>query len=308
MHEPRGHAPGPDKRTVREAFNRAAHSYDGAAGVQRAACAELARFAAPYRPAGALTRVLDAGCGTGHALALLGERFPAATLLALDFAPAMLARLVVMAGHTAAMHGDVDRATEQDAGSAPETTHPAAPRAAPTLLRPRVLPLCGDLEALPLAAASIDLVWSSLALQWCDPHRAFAEFARVLRPGGAAWLATLGPGTLRELREAFAAVDDAEHVITFHPPAHWLASAARAGLAVRAHDTCTVHALADDLRSLLAGIKAIGAHSVGAGRRRAPLGKAAWHTLQARYERHRRSDGVLPASYDVILIALARPE
>lgn len=301
MHEPRGPVSGPDKRAVREAFNRAASSYDGAAAVQRAACAALARFAAPYRPAGSLTRVLDAGCGTGHALALLGERFPAATLLALDFAPAMLARLVV-ARTGAAPPGDTERAAIHDAGSDVESecgfAHPAC----------AAVPLCGDLEALPLADASVDLVWSSLALQWCDPARAFTEFARVLRPGGAAWLATLGPGTLHELREAFAAVDDAEHVIRFHPPGHWLASAAHAGLAVRAHDTCTVYALADDLRSLLADIKAIGAHSVGAGRRRAPLGKAAWRTLQARYERHRRSDGLLPASYDVILIALTRPE
>jgi malonyl-CoA O-methyltransferase len=290
MHERRGPIAGPDKRTVREAFNRAASSYDNAAAVQRAACAALARFAAPYRPAGSLTRVLDAGCGTGHALALLGERFPMATLLALDFAPAMLARLVVA---RAAVHG-----AGSDVASTCGFAHPAC----------AAVPLCADLEALPLADASIDLVWSSLALQWCDPVRAFAEFARVLRPGGAAWLATLGPGTLHELRDAFAAVDDAEHVITFHPTEHWLASAADAGLAVRAHDTCTVYALADDLRSLLADIKAIGAHSVGAGRRRAPLGKAAWRTLQARYERHRRSDGLLPASYDVILIALTRPE
>jgi len=301
MHEPRGPIAGPNKRTVREAFNRAASSYDSAAAVQRAACAALARFAAPYRPAGSLTRVLDAGCGTGHALALLGERFPVATLLALDFAPAMLARLVVACAG-GVPPGDTARTAVHDAGSDVASTCGFAQPAC------AAVPLCGDLEALPLADASIDLVWSSLALQWCDPVRAFAEFARVLRPGGAAWLATLGPGTLHELRDAFAAVDDAEHVITFHPPGHWLASAADAGLAVRAHETCTVYALADDLRSLLADIKAIGAHSVGAGRRRAPLGKAAWRTLQARYERHRRSDGLLPASYDVILLALARPE
>lgn len=273
MHEPdRLGTPRPDKRTVRAAFDRAAHSYDSAAAVQREACAHLLRFAAAYRPGGTVARVLDAGCGTGHALSLLSAQFPDASAIALDFAPAMLARL------------------DKPARQAP------------------VQPLCADLEALPLADASIDLVWSSLALQWCDPACAFAEFARVMRPGAAAWLATLGPGTLHELRTAFAAVDDAEHVIGFHAPEHWLAGAAQAGLIVRAHTTCTIHALAADLRSLLADIKAIGAHSVGAARRRAPLGKAAWRTLQSAYEGHRRADGLLPASYDLILIALARPE
>ena len=43
--------------------------------------------------------------------------------------------------------------------------------------------LVGDAEALPLAAGSVDLVYSSLALQWCHrPELLFAELARVLRP------------------------------------------------------------------------------------------------------------------------------
>jgi malonyl-CoA O-methyltransferase len=47
---------------------------------------------------------------------------------------------------------------------------------------------------------------------------------------------------------------------------------------------------------------------VGSARRRAPLGRAAWRRLEAHYERHRRADGVLPASYEVILLALDKPE
>ena len=40
--------------------------------------------------------------------------------------------------------------------------------------------VAGDVEHLPLAPASIDLYWSSLAVQWCDPARALAEARRVL--------------------------------------------------------------------------------------------------------------------------------
>jgi malonyl-CoA O-methyltransferase len=261
-----------DKRAVRAAFNRAAGSYDSAAAVQRDICAALLRFAAPHLPRNTIARVLDAGCGTGHALALLAQRFPDAALIALDFAPAMLARLEC------------------------PPTHPPA------------LALCADLEALPLADASIDVAWSSLALQWCEPRVALAELARVLRPGAVAWIATLGPATLHELRAAFATVDDADHVIGFHPAAHWLASAVHAGLVVQAHQRRPLYALGADLRSLLRDIKAIGAHSVGATRRRAPFGKAAWRALEAHYEQHRRSDAMLPATYDVILMAVARPE
>lgn len=260
------------KQTVRGAFDRAAASYDSAAEVQREACRRLADFAGALPQPEPVRRVLDAGCGTGYALGLLAQLYPSATPIALDFAPAMLAQLPT---------GDTP-------GNAPQ-------------------PLCADLEALPLAAASVDAIWSSLALQWCEPAVALREFARVLRAGGVAWIATLGPQTLHELRGAFAAIDDADHVIRFHPRERWVAAAAAAGFAPIADANAPVFALAPELRALLHDIKAIGAHSVGPQRRRQPLGRAAWRQLEARYESHRRADGLLPATYDVILLGLKKP-
>lgn len=254
---------------MRSAFDRAAESYDGAAVVQREICHRLAGFAAAAPHVGAPCRALDAGCGTGYGLDLLASLCPGAELYALDFAPAMLIRL---------------------AASRPGTG---------TSL------LCGDLEALPLAGGVMDVVWSSLALQWCDPAVALAEIARVLRPGGVAWLATLGPATLWELRDAFAAVDDAEHAIRFHAVEHWRNTAAAAGLQVGAADSQPVHAFAPDLRQLLRDIKAIGAHSVGSEPRPA-LTRAGWRVLEGRYDAHRRPDGQLPATYDLILLALRK--
>lgn len=258
------------KQQVRKAFDSAADSYDRAAAVQREVCHRLAALAAATPPSGSVSRILDAGCGTGFGLDLIAHAHPEAHVVALDFAPAMLARL--------------------------RQNSPAA----------AVAPLCADLEALPLAAGSIDAVWSSLALQWCDPALALAEIARALRPGGVAWIATLGPATLWELREAFARVDEASHVIRFHPPAEWIAAAAKAGLSPVARDLEPAYALAPDLRGLLRDIKAIGAHSVGEQRRRKPLGRAAWRTLEAAYDAHRRPDGLLPATYDLILLALKK--
>ncbi|THF63477.1 methyltransferase domain-containing protein [Pseudothauera rhizosphaerae] len=253
------------KAQVRRAFHRAAPTYDRAAQVQREVCARLAALAAAHACRRPVKRVLDAGCGTGHALDRLAATHPGAQLLALDFAPGMLARI--------SGHGRI----------------------------------CGDLEHLPLAGGCLDALWSSLALQWCAPDRALGEIARVLAPGGTAWLATLGPQTLHELRAAFRAVDGAAHVIDFHPLETWQTAAETAGLAVRALECAPAWALAPDLRSLLAGIKAIGAHSVGSAPRK-PLGRAAWRTLAAQYEGWRRPDGLLPATYDVILLAVERPQ
>ena len=257
------------KQAVRDAFDRAATSYDSAAAIQREICHRLAGFAAAAPCADTPRHVLDAGCGTGYGLDLLASLCPEAQVLALDFAPGMLRRL---------------------AASRPEGD--------PALI-------CGDLESLPIACESLDVVWSSLALQWCDPALSLAEIARVLRPGGVAWLATLGPATLWELREAFAVVDDAEHVIRFHPLDRWREQAADVGFDVIAADAPHVHALASDLRHLLHDIKAIGAHSVGSGPRPA-LTRAGWRRLEACYEAHRRADGLLPATYDLILLALRK--
>ncbi|NTV10290.1 MAG: malonyl-ACP O-methyltransferase BioC [Zoogloea sp.] len=173
---------------------------------------------------------------------------------------------------------------------------------APAMLSmlPEALPaVCGDLEALPFGDASFDTVWSSLAVQWCHPATVFGEIARVLAPGGEAWIATLGPGTLWELRQAFASVDTAEHVIGFRAQQEIANELAASGLSVEVSERATVRAWAPDLRTLLADIKALGAHSLGAGRRRAPLGRQAWVRLMADYEQHRTADG-LPASYDVL--------
>ena len=259
------------KRAVRQAFNRAADSYDGAAAIQREICHALAALLDAHPPVEPVAAVLDAGCGTGYGLSLLAQRFPQATRVALDFAPAMLSRI--------------------PAAAQPDHPH---------------LPVCADLEALPLAAGAMDAVWSSLTLQWCDPALALAELARVLQPGASAWLATLGPATLWELRDAFSSIDDAQHVIRFHDAAHWQQAASVAGFSVLEASTRPMYAVAPDLRRLLRDIKAIGAHSVGPERRRQPLGRAAWRTLEAHYEQHRRPDRLLPATYDVIFLALRK--
>ncbi len=73
-------------RLVRRSFDRAAETYDTAATLQRQVCRLLFEAIADAAP----RRILDAGCGTGHALGLLTERWPDAEIVPADFAPAML--------------------------------------------------------------------------------------------------------------------------------------------------------------------------------------------------------------------------
>lgn len=273
------------RHAIRAAFERAAARYDAAAHIQRETCSRLTAFGTGFDRSLALApgaRVLDAGCGTGFGLAALDRLCPGTHRIGVDLAPSMLAHARQRAGRT----DDVPAGDPEAAA---------------------FLPLCADLEHLPLARASLALVWSSLALQWCAPRAALAEIARVLAPGGLALIATLGPHTLRELREAFAAIDEHRHTIDFHAPAHWSAAATGCGLQVEGVENVALQACAPDLRRLLGDIKAIGAATVDGERRRRPLGRAAWARLEAHYERHRRADGQLPATYDLILLALRKP-
>ena len=246
----------PSKARVRLSFERAAPTYDSAAAIQRRICDRLLDALPPLT----VTRLLDAGCGTGYALPLLMKRFPQAQAIGLDLSPAMLQRI-------------------------------AAP----------CCRIAGDLEHLPLAAASLDLYWSSLAVQWCDLPAALREARRLVRPGGALALASLGPETFGELRQAFADVDEYRHTLAFHSAEEVRIMASEAGLAAIDVQRRTELAHYSDFKSLLRSVKAVGANQVGLGRRTSLMSRSAFQRAEAAYEAQRTADG-LPLTYDVITL------
>ena len=252
---------GPAKKDVASSFSRAAQDYDSVAGLQRDVGRELLASLddGPKSPA----VLLDLGCGTGFFQPDLCNRYPGASRIGLDLAPGM-----------------VEYARAHDAGGGHW--------------------LVGDAESLPLATDSVDLIFSSLAIQWCHrPEQLFAEFGRVLRPGGRCVFTTLGPDTLRELRAAWAAVDDRQHVNSFLPSQRLAAAAGsipgiRLTLQTRRH--CMQYSRVGEL---LAELKTLGAHNMNRGRR---PGLTSRKTLQGMLQAYEdwRVDGLLPATYDVI--------
>jgi malonyl-CoA O-methyltransferase len=161
--------------------------------------------------------------------------------------------------------------------------------------------ICGDIEMLPLADKSVDLAFSSLALQWgVQPDICFREIRRIMNPGGLFLFSTLGPDTLRELRQAFKAISDIPHTNGFldiHDVGNLLSSNGFSDPVLEA-DLITVEY--DDLQDLMKDLKGIGASNVSQQRSRGLLGKQKLTTLREEYEKFRIKDK-LPATYEVII-------
>lgn len=168
-----------DAAEVRRAANAAARTYDEAAALQKVVRERLLERLdyVSLQP----KVILDLGAATGHGSAALAQRYPDATVVAVDIAEQMLLQAMSV---------------------------PAQPR--------EFTAVCADAAALPFRNASVDLVFCSLLLPWCNaPTRVFEECRRILQPGGLFNFATAGPDTLYEMRAAWAEVDSATHVNRF---------------------------------------------------------------------------------------------
>lgn len=215
------------------------------------------------------SRWLDLGSGTGCFSRALAQTFARSEGLALDLAEGMLryARPLGGADHYVA----------------------------------------GDAENLPLRDASVDLMFSSLAVQWCPDFSAvLSEAGRVLKPGGVFAFASLCVGTLFELRDSWQAVDGMVHVNRFREFGDYQRLCAASGLGVRSLDVLPHVLHYPDVRSLTHELKALGAHNINPGRRGGLTGRARLQALINAYEGFREEKG-LPATYQVVYAILAKP-
>jgi len=266
-----------DKRQLRRSFERAAATYEGAAVLQREICGRALERLDLVKLAPAA--ILDAGSGTGFAAQALARRYPLATVVEFDIAPAML-----------------------------KAARTRLPRWKKWLGRRRELFVCGDNEQLPIRAGTVGLLWSNLAFQWAnDLPRVFSECQRVLQPGGLLTFTTFGPDTLKELRQAFAGDGGRVHVNRFYDMHDIGDMLVHSGFADPVMDMEQVTLTYADVETLMRELKAIGAHNVAVGRSRGLTGRGAFDDLRRRYDGLRRN-GRLPATFEVVYGHCWKPE
>lgn len=254
-----------DRRRLQFSFGRAAPVYAQAAVLQREVETRLIEqldYLEDKTPA----RVLDVGSGPGRASGAMKKRWPRADVIAMDLALPML--------HEVPKHTRFWRPVRR---------------------------VCADAAQLPFADASMDVIFSSLCLQWvAHLPRALDEFRRVLREDGLLLFSTFGPDTLIELREAYIAGGESD------PPLSSFAAIQQVGDALMAagfrnpvldrdHYTLTY----PDVRSLQQELRIIGAGDARAVRPRGLGGKRRQARMREAYEGLRR-DGVLPSTWEVI--------
>ncbi len=253
-----------DKVSVKKSFNRAAKSYNHAAILQEEVLSRILQRLQYIRHKP--ETVIDIGCGTGKAFKGLKKRYSKSRIVSMDLAFSMLQE-------TSSQYGIFDKKTLINA----------------------------DMEHLPFARSSFDLLFSSLALQWAnDLPVTLAEFRRIARPGALLMFATFGPMTLAELRDAWCGVDCRPHVHQFVDMHDIGDSLMSAGFAQPVVDSETIRLEYSEFRPLLDDLKGIGASNADRNRSRGLMTPSKLKQLEQCYRKFGYQGGKYFATYEVV--------
>lgn len=260
-----------DRELLIRRFGRAAATYDDVSILAREVARRMDERLDYIRLAP--KRILDLGCGTGADFDALGKRYPAAVRVGIDFALPMLERA---------------RGERGLFGRLRAFGRPAAPSL-----------VCADAASLPIARASMSLVWSNLMLNWLtDPLPALREMHRVLEVDGMLMFSSLGPDTLKELRSAFpqAYGERVHRFIDMHDLGDALVAA---GFSDPVMDMEVLTLTYGDLDELLRDLRLSGSVNAGTKRARGLAGKSGWAAARTALDTLRRG-GRLPATFEIV--------
>ena len=248
------------KIKIARAFGTASNSYDISARLQRFSGKNLMRLLPQESSIKSNKTVLDLGSGTGFFTDILAEGY--ATVIGLDLSKQML-------------------------------------QFAKKSRSENITWLEADAHKMPLQNNSVDLIYSNLVIQWCDPLDVLLqEILRILKPGGSFVFSTLTEGTLFELKSSWAQVDDEQHVINFKSEAQ-LQQLLNSSQSTLVENKCQDIVLEyENVLHLARELKALGANYVSS-RHKGLAGKDKWFKMSESYKDFIEPNGVYPATYRV---------
>ncbi|MBN9289428.1 MAG: malonyl-[acyl-carrier protein] O-methyltransferase BioC [Gammaproteobacteria bacterium 39-13] len=254
-----------NKIDIARSFSMAAKTYDQSAFIQKEIGQRLIDrldlIKAPPQT------ILDVGAGTGFLTRQLQQKFPQSKIIGLDLAQGMM----------------------QFAKSKQPWQ----------LWKNKPFYVCGDMEQLPFANQSFDLIFSNFTLQWSFAlEKTFLELKRVLKPNGFLFFSTLGPQTLIELRQSWT--DSITHVNEF-TDMHDIGDAL---LKTRLNDPVMdmemITVTYSHVKQLLRDLKATGARNMNLTRAKGLTAKNHFEKMFQAYEAFKRPDNLYPATFEVI--------
>ena len=259
-----------NKEYKRKSFNRAASTYDSYSVLQDLISDNLIDRLKIIKLSP--LDILDFGCGTGRNGLKLKKQYKASKIINYDFSENML-------------------------------TEARRKQKVFFLDKVNLSPysyLCADIESIPLAENTIDLVWSSSSLQWCnDLPLVFSQIKKILKPGGLFIFSTFGPNTLVELREITESLFGEKKTNTFidmHNIGDLLMSSGFSDPVLDAENFVMTYS---HIQKLFMDIKSIGATNGNASQGKGLSGKSYINKIAEEYESY-RSESLLPASYEVV--------
>ncbi|WP_295894166.1 malonyl-ACP O-methyltransferase BioC [uncultured Vibrio sp.] len=212
--------------------------------------------------------VIDLGCGTGYFSKKLRER--GATVLCVDISDSMLVQARSRCGEEKMSY------------------------------------LVADAESLPIDSKSVDYVFSSLALQWCqDLSVPMREIRRVLKEKGEVYFSTLLDGSLHELKKSWKKVDEYQHINHFDSSNQVKIALAQSQFGDINLDFSEITVWYDSAFAVMRDLKGIGANHVS-GRSQGLTSRQALIKVEQEYQVFKNHQNQLPVTYQVCLGAIHR--
>jgi len=246
---------------IARSFSQAAKTYDAAAFFQRIAGERLFERLDYFKLEP--KHIVDLGCGTGVFTRELSARYSQAKVTGVDIAEGMI-------------QWCRSQSKAEDY-------------------------LCADAVSLPFEDNSVDLIFSNLSIQWVeDLEKLFVELNRVLKPEGLLLFTTLGPDTLKELKQSFAKVDQHQHVNDFIDMHNVGDAMLQAKMLDPVVDAEPVMISYDKATELMRDLKDIGAHNIDRRRNSGLMSPKKLRAVEKAYRQFALDDGQLPATYELV--------